>query len=213
MTGPEKTSWLRRVYSARSREELAAHYDAWASEYDRDLTSWGYLYPALAAAMTARYLRPGDGTLLDAACGTGIVGQILTLLGYTDIVGIDISDAMLAEARRKRVYREVRNMALGEPLDFPDDRFACVLAIGVFTVGHAPPDSLDEILRATRPGGHVVFSLSDPAYREGGFREKIAALEGSGRWFRRDESDNTAPLPGAPEAKPGRILVYQAAPT
>lgn len=213
MSGPENTPWLRRVYGARSREELATHYDGWASEYDKDLTAWGYLYPALAAAMITRYLRPGDGPLLDAACGTGFVGQVLALVGYTDIVGIDISDAMLAEARRKNVYREVRNMALGEPLDFPDDGFACVLAIGVFTVGHAPPDSLDDILRVTRPGGHVVFSLSDPAYREGGFGKKIAALEGSGRWSRRDESAGMVPLPGAPEAMPGRILVYQAAPS
>ena len=52
---------------------------------------------------------------------------------------------------------------------------------GVFTAGHAPPESFDELIRVTRPGGHMIFSASTDAYEEGGFKEKQEALEREGR--------------------------------
>ena len=36
-----------------------------------------------------------------------------------------------------------------------DDRFAAVIAAGVFTDGHAPLDGLDELVRVTRPAHHA----------------------------------------------------------
>ncbi len=50
-------------------------------------------------------------------------------------------------------------MDLGARLDFPDDRFAASTALGVLTPGHAPPTALDEMLRVTRPGGHLIFTV------------------------------------------------------
>ncbi|HXG24606.1 MAG TPA: class I SAM-dependent methyltransferase, partial [Chthonomonadales bacterium] len=38
--------------------------------------------------------------VLDLACGTGNVAEVLAMLGY-EVVGVDISEPMIAEARRK----------------------------------------------------------------------------------------------------------------
>jgi hypothetical protein len=81
----------------------------------------------------------------------------------------------------------------------------------VLTVGHAPPDSLDELLRVTRPGGLVVFTLTTPVYEEGGFKDKLAALAAAGRWRQRDLTRPWLALPKAPaeHAHTSRGYVYE----
>jgi hypothetical protein len=59
-------------------------------------------------------------------------------------------------AGKKEKYRDLRQMTLGEPLDFDDDQFAAVSSAGVFTQGHAPLSGFDELIRITRSGGHIV---------------------------------------------------------
>jgi SAM-dependent methyltransferase len=73
-------------------------------------------------------------------------------------------------------------MELGGRLDFPDDAFGAVVSTGVFAAGHAPPESFDDLIRVTKPGGHMIVSIRTDVYEEGGFREKQEALEREGRW-------------------------------
>src|SRR5215217_8326125 len=70
--------------------------------------------------------------------------------GYRNLVGIDISDGMLARARERGVYADLRDQVLGETLDFADESFVAVVATGVFTAGHAPASAFIELLRVTR---------------------------------------------------------------
>ena len=42
--------------------------------------------------------------------------------------------------------------------------------------GHAPPSSLDELVRITRPDGHVIFIVRSDMYEGEGFKEKQQAL-------------------------------------
>jgi ubiquinone/menaquinone biosynthesis C-methylase UbiE len=75
-------------------------YDALAPGYD-DLTR-GHDHVAWTAVLEARAAEAGlrGRRLLDVACGTG--NTILPMLdrGY-EVTGVDVSDAMLSEARRK----------------------------------------------------------------------------------------------------------------
>ncbi|MDQ4083610.1 MAG: class I SAM-dependent methyltransferase, partial [Actinomycetota bacterium] len=85
-------------------------------------------------------------------------------------------------ARKKGAYKDLHQMELGKQLDLPTDAFSAVVATGVFAAGHAPPESFDELIRVTRPGGHMIFSVRTDVYEEGGFKEKQEALEREGRW-------------------------------
>ena len=123
------------------------------------------------------------------------MGGCLAGLGYRDLVAMDLFPGMLEEARRKKVYRELHRMVMGEPLDFPSDSFDAVVSVGVLNVGHAPASSLDELVRITRPGGHIVFTLRPDVYETGGFKEKQAALERAGRWELLEVSEPFHPLP------------------
>jgi predicted TPR repeat methyltransferase len=203
----KNTQQLRKAYTARSPEEIRAYYDQWAADYEAHMGNVGYTHPAMVAAMLSRHVAPGDDAILDAGAGTGIMAEILTAMGYPNIVGIDNSPRMLAAAANKKKYRDLRQMVLGEPLDFSDDQFAAVSSAGVFTEGHAPLSGLDELVRITRAGGHIVFSISR-TYLEGSFEEKGKALETAGRWQFVDASEryNSTPLEGE---LPAQVYAYQ----
>jgi predicted TPR repeat methyltransferase len=201
---------LEQVYGARSNDELRAIYDDWAGQYDEDLLAFGYSYPAVIAGLVARYVRERDAPILDAGAGTGSVGEVLAILGYTRLVGIDLSDGMLAVARAKGVYAELRNQTLGARLDFADHSFAAVVSAGVLTSGHAPPSCFDELIRITRPGGHLIFTISLRVYEQGGFRPKLDALSTARRWRAIETTPPWSPLPLAPfEAARARAYVFE----
>lgn len=180
---------LAAAYAAKDSAEIAAVYDEGADEYERRILSWGYSTPSVIAWFLGRFVEPGDGPILDAGAGTGLMGVLLSSLGYGDVVGIDLSERMLAHAGAKGVYRRLVRMDLAQPLDLPSDEFAATVASGVFAAGHAPPEALSELVRVTRPGGHVVFSVRTDVYGDGSFRAQQELLEGEGRWARSDASD------------------------
>ena len=178
----QKTYKTDTATSAQSSQEIEEIYDNWAEDYERRILSYGYSTPAVTAGFFGRYVNPEDGAVLDAGAGTGITGAVLAPLGYRDLVGIDVSAKMLELAREKGVYRDLRQMELGGRLDFPSDAFAAIVSTGVFAAGHAPPESFDDLIRVTKPGGHVIFSVRTDVYLDGGFKEKQEALEREGRW-------------------------------
>ena len=197
MESQNRVQW---VYSSRDNEELAERYDDWAKDYDTDLEQdFEWVAPQRAAETFAKYV-PKNARVLDAGAGTGLVGKFLSENGYSKMVAMDLSAGMLEEARKKNVYQEFHQMTMGEPLGFSADSFDAVVSVGVLTVGHAPASSLDELIRITRPGGYVVFSLRPDVYESAGFKEKQAELEGEGKWKLAEESEKFQPLPkGEPE--------------
>jgi len=175
---------LDAVYQAGGdRQKLDRLYDDWARDYDQDLWASGNPYIALMGGLAGRYIPDRNARILDGGCGTGNMAQVLRLIGYTNIVGIDASDGMLAAARAKGCYVELHKMLLGPHIDFPAESFDAVTTAGVLTQGHAPPDSLDGMLEIARPGAPIIFSISKVAIDEGGFGEKIADLDRAGAWL------------------------------
>ncbi|RLC70096.1 MAG: class I SAM-dependent methyltransferase [Chloroflexi bacterium] len=205
----EKQSRLQWIYSAPNDLELAARYDEWAEDYDTKLEQeFGWRGPERAVEFLSQYV-PREARILDAGAGTGLVGKVLASLGYRNLVGLDLSPGMLEQAGRKGVYRELYQMVLGEPLDFPTNSFDAVISVGVLTWGHAPASSLDELVRLTRPGGYIVFTLRPDVYRECGFREKHAELARKGKWKLVEVSEEFQALPkGEPEVY-HQVWVYQ----
>ena len=197
------------VYLAKDNAELSDRYDQWAKDYDLDLgRDFGWLGPQRASEVFARHVST-DARVLDAGAGTGLVGQVLATMGFQDLEAMDFSRGMLDEAAKKGVYNEFHQMVMGEPLDFATGSFDAVVSVGVLTVGHAPASSLDELVRITRAGGYIVFTLRPDVYRDSGFKEKQAALAAAGKWRLAEVSEEFQPLPkGEPEVY-HQVWVYQ----
>ena len=206
MESQNRVQW---IYSSANNQELAERYDQWAKDYEQDLAQdFEWLGPQRTAELFVKYVAK-NGRVLDAGAGTGLVGQLLSQEGYGQITAMDLSFGMLEEARKKNVYQEFHQMVMGESLGFGTDSFDAVVSVGVLTVGHAPASSLDELVRITKPGGHVVFSLRPDIYESGGFKGKQAELVTDGKWKLAEEGEKFQPLPkGEPEVL-HQVWVYQ----
>ena len=179
----ELDTWLERVYAAEGdRGTLDRLYDEWAEQYDEHIWGSGNPYIAIAAGMVGRHIADWDAAVLDAGCGTGLMGQVLHQMGYGNLTGLDASDGMLQIANRKAVYLALHHLVLGAEIELPCESFDAVVAAGVLTHGHAPPGSLDGMVKLVRPGGPIVFSLSEIAHDELGFGDKMVELEKRGSW-------------------------------
>ena len=192
---PGSTDKLHRAYHAENPQETAEVYDDWAEDYEQHMKNVGYTHPAMVAAMVARHVALTQEQVLDAGAGTGVLGEILTALGYPNIIGLDASEGMLKIADLKNNYLQLTHQFLGQALTFDDDAFALVVSSGVFTQGHAPLEGLDELVRVTRCGGHLVFSIAR-TYLDGPFEQKRQQLEQANLWrlVGHSERYNSAPL-------------------
>lgn len=179
MSGTKETGQhdgaLGAVYGASGPQEVAALYDGWAARYEADMAAAGYRHPTICLALLARHLPRGEGPVLDAGAGTGLIGEWLKITGYPAVEALDISEGMLAVAATKGCYSALHRAALGTALPFADHHFAGIVAAGVFTSGHVGAEGLDDLVRICRPGGVIVLTVKTTLW-QGGFSGHLATL-------------------------------------
>lgn len=171
-----------RVLAAGTVGELMQAYQDWAAEYDHDLTKeWGYRAPADVAELVAASVTDRQGRVLDAGCGTGLVGLMLKDKGFAHIDGADYSQGMLDQAADKQVYENLVQIDLNSRTDIPDDSYDVVTCVGTFTSAHVRPEALSELVRVARAGGLVCFTVRDSYWDETQFARTVLDLELAGR--------------------------------
>ena len=175
-------SALALVYAAKTPEALTSAYQLWAESYDRETLELGYCLPFVIASWLTRYVKPDAVPVLDAGCGTGLSGPLLSALGYVNLCGIDMSPNMLEAAKRRGGYISLLEAELGKALPFADGHFAAFISTGVFTAGHAPASSLIELSRILQSGGHGIFTIRDSIFESGAFGTVLDQLVEQGVW-------------------------------
>ena len=181
MVSDNKT--LDKVYTAKNHEELMDAYKDWAGDYDTDTVGrFGYVAHIATAEALDRALDDKAVCILDAGCGTGLVGEELVKRGYGKIDALDYSREMLDKAEAKKIYQNHIQADLGKPLAMEDNRYDAVVCTGTFTYGHVKADAFDELVRVTRPGGVICFTIREGAYEDYGYRQRMIALEKDQAW-------------------------------
>lgn len=130
-------------------------------EYERTAAT---LEPAAIVALEAAKITP-SARVLDLGCGTGNAALAAARLG-ADVVAIDPS-ARLVDVTRARAELEglVRlRAAVGDASNIPADDASFDAVVSIFAVIFAPDAerAADEMLRVTKPGGHVVVTSWSP---------------------------------------------------
>lgn len=201
---------LEKVYAARTDAERQEAYNAWAKTYDKDVSEFGIQLPYVGAAIFAKHVDIGTRPILDAACGTGMHALPLKLMGFNGFQGVDISEGMLSIAATRGVYDSLQQMTLGKPLDFKDNHFPVTYAIGVLAPGNAPPESLDELVRVTKPDGLIIYSTHGHINeRTQPYHDKRQALTDTGKWILEFETEPFVSMPGGDPAIKHAVYVYR----
>lgn len=107
---------------------------------------------------------PG-GELLDVGCGPGIFLRHLadSRPGDFSLTGVDLSEAMIDEARQRMVGVAGARLDVGsaDALPYADSSFDVVVAMGVLEYCDVPR-TLAELARVARPGATVIVSMLNP---------------------------------------------------
>ena len=151
-------------------------YNKWANSYEADLNSMSYAgYKSVNSKWQSYHAELGlDSTgvkhkLLDAGCGTGLLGEDLVTLVPRDLIEIyggDLSPGMLEIAKTKNVYADLQIVNLKEELPTESNYFDSVLCAGVFTEGHCGPECLPNLIRVLKKGCYLFATVRLDIYNE-----------------------------------------------
>ncbi len=129
--------------------------DAVAEEYEeKRFSKGGRLIDRREKEAVLNALGPVEGSrVLEIACGTGRFTVMLAERG-ADIVGLDISEAMMAQGREKARRAGVADLVefiRGDAarLPYPDDHFDAVFAMRFFHLADTPAKFLAEMARVS----------------------------------------------------------------
>lgn len=173
--------FLDQVYGAKDADSTRQLYDDWARTYDAEVGENGYATPPRCAQALAGCLPDQTLPVLDFGCGTGLSGLALREAGFTTIDGLDLSADMLAVARAKGIYRDLRQIEAGAELAHTPGNYAAIAAIGVIGAGAAPISVFDTMMRGLAPGGKIVLSFNDHALKDPDNEARLDAYLASGR--------------------------------
>ena len=107
----------------------------------------------------------GGRRVLDLGCGAGQLARHLATTGAAEVVGVDVSERMLALARADWAHPRVtyRRAAI-EDLAFPPERFDLVVSSLVLHYVEDYAGLLRRIAGWLAPGGVLVYSTEHPIY-------------------------------------------------
>ena len=201
MTTEKAVTKVEKAWAlGEDRHKLKDFYRQWANSYDEDVAHERYFAPKVAVDWILELYHHSDrqrsdlvkeqnGSLsalrvLDAGCGTGLVGALLAQVGARHISGFDLSAEMVAQAKKKKIYDQLwQGVDLARPIadQIQTSGFDLVTCIGVLTQGHVPPIGLDRLIDVTRINGYIVLNARDTYVREHDFDSYCNGLQIGGR--------------------------------
>ncbi len=140
------------------RRYVEALFDDYAADFQSHVVeALGYrgyevlLKPLLDTGKRYRHV-------LDLGCGTGLCGALIA--PQADVIdGVDVSSAMLEQARKLGVYRELIHADLGEFLAATALRTDLILAADVFIYVGDLASVFRSVRRILEPGGCLAFTV------------------------------------------------------
>ena len=179
--------------------KVRAYYDGWTKSYEQDVLSWGYQAPAVAVEFLSSRVEP-EAQILDAGCGTGLVGQALKAKGYHDVVGVDLSPDSLDLAAKTQSYRALAEADFTDlPVNLTDASFGALLSVGVLSYLANVEDVLREFCRVVEPSGLIVVTERTDLFAERNSGEIFESLEEDGSWKILTITEPQTYIPGHPE--------------
>ena len=171
------------IYQLKSKEKVLDYYDNWTKkkQYNNDMVIWNYEAPQNTASLLNKHAIDKKINILDAGCGTGLVGKELKKYGYSNLTGVDFSQSML-DLIPTGIYHTIDLIDLNEPLKYGDNTFDAIMCVGTFTYGHVKAHALNEFIRIVNYRGLICFTINEGIYKEYEFDKKIDELTTNNQW-------------------------------
>jgi len=136
-------------------------FDHFASSFEQKLVSaLKYRAPDLLHRALEERLPPPQRQyrILDAGCGTGLCGPLLKPWA-SELVGVDLSGGMLAEARNKQCYDHLEKAELTAWLGAHTNSFDHIVSADTLCYFGALETIIGTAAAALKPGGTLAFTV------------------------------------------------------
>ena len=151
-----------RATDAAPADYVRATFDGFARDFDQRLINVFDYHVPEAIARSVRRVRafePRSADVLDLGCGTGLSGAAVAGMSKR-IVGVDVSRAMLQEARPRGCYQELAEAeVLGWMRAAEPGQFDLVIAADVLVYFGDLAPIFEQAMRLLRPDGLFAFSI------------------------------------------------------
>ena len=146
------------------------------------LDGLSYLTPSKTAELLADAVEDKTARILDVGSGTGLAGENLSELGFSNIDALDYSADMLgiAAARmqnEKPIYKNCLKVDLNQSLEIKTNTYDAIICTGLFTHAHVGAGCLPELFRILRPNSFFATTVHKDIWISGGFEKQVAELE------------------------------------
>jgi predicted TPR repeat methyltransferase len=144
-------------------------FDSFAASFESKLERLSYRAPALVALMLEDAALPAAKQLdiLDAGCGTGLCGPLLAPYARR-LVGVDLSDGMLALAKAKLVYDALEHCELTHYLSAHRETFDVIASADTLVYFGDLASVVAAVAGALRVNGLFAFTLEHAVDGTGG---------------------------------------------
>ncbi|XP_067665495.1 methyltransferase-like protein 27 isoform X2 [Haliotis asinina] len=150
-----------------------------------DLPMW------MAESLAALYTHSRNTvSILDVAAGTGLASCEMRKRGFLHIDGLEPSEKMLEQAKKKNLYeRYICDILADKTLDITDDTYNIVTVVGLSSevFSTLPTKAFEELVRVTKSGGHILMNHFDYIFQRDDLRANLASLEDRGQWKLEDK--------------------------
>ena len=148
-------------------------FDAFAPDFEQTLADLDYQAPSLVAEALAKNLKTSLFTkyrIIDLGCGTGLCGvKIKKFAAHKGLIGVDLSEKMLAEAQKKKIYAALVCDDICHYLENTDYLFNVAVAVDVWTYFGDLAKAFVRVFRALLPDGLFVFTFSENQFNKEDF--------------------------------------------
>ena len=152
-------------------------FDQWAATYDHDLVNeLGYVADVEACRVFESLVTDKSAWILDAGCGTGLVGIRLKRAGYEELHGSDYSQKMLEKAEATGAYRSLQQHDLTLPIE-TRQAYDAAIAVGLFGFNEPSVEHLVNITCALKVGGLALVTVNGKAWRETEWETRLDCLK------------------------------------
>ena len=119
-------------------------------------------------------------SVLDLGCGFGSFARKARTLGANAVLGVDVSENMLTEARKRTSDARIKyQRASIEDLTLEERAFDLVVSSLMLHYVKDYESALQKIASYLRPGGRLVFSVEHPIYTARAEQEWVRGTDGN----------------------------------
>ena len=171
------------IYQLKTKKKVLDYYVNWTKndQYNKDMIDWNYQAPYNASKLFNQFANDKKIKILDAGCGSGLVGCELKKLGFVNLHGVDFSQNMLDQVP-KDIYNNLDLIDLNKTTKYLKNTFDAVICVGTFTYGHVKANALNEFVRIVKKNGLICFTINEGIYLEYKFDKTIEKLSFNNKW-------------------------------